>query len=403
MVRAITVTEYVPTAIPLDLLDAAAVAVLERDYSAYLHIEWPNRNHPDEWLVTSPGWIGIIPLGDDRQLVLEPRVPVRSVFAMLNVACDLRGMRWPPGRVIGATMVDLYDWLAEQFVRHVLTFMQQGAPITYREHRERLPFVRGRVDVARQAASGDVLHPASIFGAPTADSAENQILLAALHAIRRGPGRQPTTRHLLGQALRTLAPVVAQLPIAAAQCLGRRYTRRTAPYRPLHALAALFLGGGPLVAGGDRPHQPFLMHMPRLFERTVTGWLAQHLPAAFAVQAQPTVPLDAAAQFTFRPDIVIAAPAAPAPRWIIDTKYLPATQPSSEAIAQVLAYAHTLQSPEALLVYPMPPAVGLDATLQGIRVRSAVFAVGEALDLAGAALVAALGLEASSPASPDRA
>ena len=72
---------------------------------------------------------------------------------------------------------------------------------------------------------------------------------------------------------------------------------------------------------------------------------------------------------------------------MLDTKYKRVDAPSTDDVAQVVAYAKATGCHEAFLVYPTEPRRPLDAMLGDIRVRSVVFAVDQQLDQAGAQLL----------------
>ena len=66
-----------------------------------------------------------------------------------------------------------------------------------------------------------------------------------------------------------------------------------------------------------------------------------------------------------------------------DTKYKAASMPSSDDLAQVVAYAEAKGCSEAILVYPGPLTASIDAKVGDIRVRSLAFSVSGDLDEQG--------------------
>jgi 5-methylcytosine-specific restriction enzyme subunit McrC len=75
---------------------------------------------------------------------------------------------------------------------------------------------------------------------------------------------------------------------------------------------------------------------------------------------------------------------------VLDTKYKRVSMPSTNDIAQVVAYAKAMHCHDAILTYPFPPVRPLDATIGDVRVRSVTFALDQDLEAAGAAFLSDL-------------
>jgi 5-methylcytosine-specific restriction enzyme subunit McrC len=127
---------------------------------------------------------------------------------------------------------------------------------------------------------------------------------------------------------------------------------------------------------------PFLVDMARLFESFVAQWLKSHLPPHLRVQPQEKIEIDEAGNVSFQADLVIYEVQSGAVRYVLDTKYKNVAGPSPDDIAQVTAYAHFKQSPEAILIYPAPHR-HLHIQRSQIRVRSLTFALAGDLEAAG--------------------
>jgi 5-methylcytosine-specific restriction enzyme subunit McrC len=135
---------------------------------------------------------------------------------------------------------------------------------------------------------------------------------------------------------------------------------------------------------------PFVVDMARLFERFVAQWLATALGQGFQVASQVRTPLGGRSELHFAIDLVVRDAQGRA-RWVLDTKYkTPAAGPEPADVAQVLAYAQVQGAPEAVLVYPAPPAQPLDAWVNEVRVRTLAFRLDGDLEGAGTAFLAAL-------------
>ena len=71
------------------------------------------------------------------------------------------------------------------------------------------------------------------------------------------------------------------------------------------------------------------------------------------------------------------------PRYILDTKYKTPANPSSQDVAQVVAYAVSKNCQEVILVYPTLLTSSLDKFIGDIRVRSLTFSLDDNLNRAG--------------------
>lgn len=75
------------------------------------------------------------------------------------------------------------------------------------------------------------------------------------------------------------------------------------------------------------------------------------------------------------------------PLCVLDTKYKAASMPTSDDLAQVVAYAEAKGCNEAILVYPGPLTAPIVAKVGDIRVRSLAFSVSGDLDQQGYAFL----------------
>jgi 5-methylcytosine-specific restriction enzyme subunit McrC len=82
-------------------------------------------------------------------------------------------------------------------------------------------------------------------------------------------------------------------------------------------------------------------------------------------------------------DLVLYDAAKTEPLCVLDTKYKAASMPTSDDLAQVVAYAQAKGCNEAILVYPGPLTAPIDAKVGDIRVRSLAFSVSGDLDEQG--------------------
>ena len=75
---------------------------------------------------------------------------------------------------------------------------------------------------------------------------------------------------------------------------------------------------------------------------------------------------------------------------VVDTKYKAPESPSTDDVAQVVAYAEAKGCTEAVLVYPVRLHRPLDASVGDIRVRTLTFPLDGDLDEGGEGLLESL-------------
>lgn len=386
-----TLVEYVPLDLPPDALGEDAAAALWRRYRSQVEVEPPSFRTGGRWRLTVQGWAGYIPVTRNLGLLIQPKVSLRDLFGMLEVAYDLGSFHVLDGTFRVESLPHLYERLALILARRVLARARQGFYRAYLDQSGRMTPLRGRLQLAEVARRPLTPNLPCAYQEMTTDVVENRILAWTLYLILRGGWCGPASQAIVQRAYRLAAAQTTLTPMPAEMCRGRTYSRLNEDYRPLHALCAFFLdASGPGHRVGDQEMVPFLVDMERLFERFVAVWLDRALRDQFRVAAQVRTPVGADARLHFAMDVVVSD-AHLRPRWVIDTKYkVPERGPDPADVAQVLAYAQVQGAPEAVLVYPMPLRQPLDTRVNGIRLRTLSFALDGDLDAAGAQLVAAL-------------
>jgi 5-methylcytosine-specific restriction enzyme subunit McrC len=253
--------------------------------------------------------------------------------------------------------------------------------------------VRGRLELARTLATPWQPNPACRYQEQTADVEENRIIAWTLWQVLRSGIGSEAVLPLVRQSFHAVRGAATLEWVAPESCVGRVYHRLNQDYRSIHALCRFFLEHtGPGHHSGDHEMLPFLIDMARLFEHFVAAWLRRHLPATWQVRAQERITLDGQGQVYFEPDLTVYHAATGRVRSVLDTKYKTPEKPSSEDIAQVIAYAHLKGATEAVLIYPTGLAQPVDVQSRGVRVRSLSFRLDGDLEEAGQAFLAALGI-----------
>lgn len=390
----VELVEYEARLFPRGQIDEFEKLLVEH-YRDQIDIEAPGYRTGGQWRLTAKGWVGFIPLADDFGLRLTPKVEIGNLFRMLEYAYRLQSFRFLDDLIGCETLEDYYERLANVLAKRVLERGRKGFYRDYLAQEEHLPYVRGRLDVARSAAQPWNIRPFCHYHEHTADIEENQLLAWTLWNIaRRGICTErvlPTVR----QAYHSLQGLVSLQPFSAAACIGRRYNRLNEDYRPLHALCRFFLEQtGPSHRQGDRQVLPFLVNMESLFELFVAEWLRTHLPAHWAIRAQERYQLGDGNGPYFEIDLVLYDMDSGLARCVLDTKYKAPDTPSTADISQVVTYALAKGCDEAVLIYPtalrspFDDYVGKDE--KRIHVRSLAFALNGDLEAAGRHFVGAL-------------
>lgn len=387
LTKSYTLVEYQPVSLPAGALDERAASLLWRRYHAQVEVEPPSFRTDNQWRLTAQGWAGFIPLTRTLSLILQPKVALRDLFAMIEVAYNLESLHFLPGLVYVTTLPDIYTRLARLLAQRILARSRRGLYRAYLPVQERSQYVRGRIHTDALASTLPTATIACSYHQLTTDVEDNRILAWTLHIILRSGLCTGETLNLVQRAYRLLATQVSLVPMTAESCRGRHYTLLNQEYAPLHALCAFFLDqSGPGHTIGDQRMIPFLVDMARLYEQFVAAWLKRRLAATHRVAAQVQTPVSGDLHFTI--DLVISAGRR---RWVVDTKYkVPTAGPDTADVAQILAYAQVQGAQEAILVYPAPVPQPLDVTVGGVRLRTLTFQLDGDLDTAGELLVAAL-------------
>ncbi len=382
--RVITLIEYQPVRLPAAALSEQTAEYLWRNFAAQIEVRPPSFLNHHQWELTAQGWIGHIPVTPDLYLTLQPKVPLATLFGMLEWAYAA-AWRQLPGLARVSSLAELYARLALALAEQVLERERRGLWRAYVSRQERLPYVRGRLDapaLARQPVSAQWPGRYEAF---SADLAHNRIPLWTLHLLLRSGLGSAEIQTQLQRAYQGLRGAVTPIPCTAHECLALTYTRLNEDYRPIHALCRFFLDqAGPSHHLGDLAMLPFLIDMDRLYETFVAAWLQRRLPPHLLLQRQePLTSRSGAIQM--RVDLVLRDRTSGAVQYVLDTKYKAAGKPAAADLQQVAFYAQAYGCREAVLVYPTPLTNPLDDTLNQVRLRTLTFRLDQDLDQAGQA------------------
>ncbi len=362
---------------------------LRHRHSSQVAVAYPTPANDRRWALTAQGWAGYLPVSPTLALRLHPKVGIENIFRMLEVAFGLKSFHLLDGLADCRSLEEFFERLAHVLARRVLARSRKGLYRCYVDHEDRLAAIRGRIDLPKVTRAPWRTRLDCRFQEHTADVPDNRIVLWTLDRIRKNAAcRRDEVRQAVRGAFHRLHGAVTLAPATAADCHGRTYTRLNEDYRALHALCRFFLETtGPTHQAGDRRNLPFLVNMASLFELYVAEWLRANLPVPRTIAAQETVPLatDPALQFVI--DLVLYDRPGGRPIAVLDTKYKNRPRPSTEDVAQVVAYAEAVGCAEAFLVYPVAMDKPLDTRVGGIRVRTVAYDVAGDLEAAGRGLL----------------
>ena len=391
MSRTVTLTEYKPREMGHDALWRSDADALWERYQSRIGIESPGPSNGWRWRLLPQGWIGYFPVTDELTLIVEPKVPLRSVFGMWEWAYDLRQFKVLEGQYQAQSLEEFYSQLARILAQRVLDRGRAGLAREYVGYDEPMSYVRGRLDLPAQIRQPWSTHPRCHYHEHTADVPDNQLLAWTLSIILRGAACDERVRPIARKAFMLLRHAVDLRSFAARESVGRRYTRLTQDYSPMHALCRFFLEhSGPSHSAGERAMLPFIVGTADLFELFVAKWLAAHLPAPYLLRAQENVNILPSGEIRYLIDLVIEERLTGRVLAVLDTKYKDVVLPSNPDINQVVAYAEATGCARAGLVYPGNGAMPYPFSVGRIRVTPLVFDLSGDLEAGGQAFLGQL-------------
>lgn len=388
--QTITLTEYQTHTLPSAAFPETAAKILLQHYSNQINIEFPTPKTNYQWQFRAQGWVGHIPLTPDIGLAIQPKVPLDNLFRMLEIAYQI-DLKLLEGDVQAGSLTEFYERLANILAQRVLLRARQGLHRAYIPQQERLPAVRGRLDLRQTLQKPWNSRLPCDYQDHTADIPDNQILGWTFGRIIHSHLCSPRTLPTIRRAYRTLQGTVSQTPFNAADCINRLYHRLNDDYRPMHGLCRFFLEqSGPSHHLGDRVMVPFLVDMAALYEKFVAQWLRQNLPPHLALSAQEHIDVDPSGRLQIIIDLVITDKNTGQTLFVLDTKYKAPEKAANQDFNQIFVYARVKNSPQALLIYPTRLPTPLNFHLDNIHIRSATFSLEGDLDENGRALLSTL-------------
>lgn len=350
-------TEWRPSE-PLELTHAERLA-LERHFDARVE----STANPALFRVVPGNIVGSLDVGG-RIVTVVPKIPIDRVLFMTAFTAD--PFRWRDELASLGRNDNLVLGMARLFVRSCHAVLAKGILRSYRAERGNLPYVRGRVEWARQARRPLPVPLAVAYRVHDDDIVENQIVrvtLGVLRALVHGAIEADDVQADLNRLWRQFREFAdLQAPLAALDHLV--WTRQNEHYRPLLDLCRVVLENdmAEIEAGAVAIHG-FTLRMPDLFERFVRRAMEHYSGLSLATPVGRTLSLDVEGRVGLHPDLA----ARPSGRWtfIGDVKYKRDNGRGKNAdLYQLLAYATAAQLRQATLIYADGPD---DATEHAVR------------------------------------
>ncbi len=204
----------------------------------------------------------------------------------------------------------LLEWVIGRFLGALDDLVKRGIRRDYVRVEEELTFMRGQLDVARQARASparahrfNMRHDEFSFDRP-----ENRLLMTALMRAAK-VSRAPANWRLANEMLHLFQDVPPSRDIRA-DFRAWRSDRLMAHYVAIRPLCELVLGQHmPLALAGESQGISLLFPMERLFERYVGRALRANLPAGCELTEQASqkwlCELDGVGVFKLKPDFLI--------------------------------------------------------------------------------------------------
>jgi 5-methylcytosine-specific restriction enzyme subunit McrC len=318
--------------------------------------------------VTAAQFVGAVVDGETA-IVVSPKLPIARVLFLLAHSAD-------PTWLDDAALADaesLTEGAAMLFVAACDRAMRNGVLHGYRDRRERLHTVRGRVDFVEQLRSnpGRELPLAVSYQEHDDDILENRLLLAALEVVADLRIHSSTTRRAVTRLRRALTDVTRQR-FDVRRLPSVTWTRLNQHYRPAVDLACVILEGtdADLEVGGV--HTPGLVvDMNTVFENFVRNALRHELGLSehdFPAGRNGRLPLDEARRLMVEPDLSVRQQG----RCLAvgEIKYQYGTgDGTARHLYQSLAYASAAGLSDATLIYADGPPASATHRLPHPHVR----------------------------------
>ena len=380
--RIIEITEYQDKSFTHQEIPDSVGQELYDKYKKQIDIEFPSYTTRNQWRLKSKGWVGYIPVNPEFGLKINPKVPIKNLFGMLEYAYNLKDFRFLDGLMDCESLQEFYSYLANLLAQKILERCRKGLYRTYLPKTEQLAYVRGRLDMQQVIQKPWDVKLKCHYEEHTADIAENQILAWTLYIIGHSGLCSDRVSPTVRKAYHALQGLVTPQPYRVEDCIDRQYNRLNEDYLILHNLCRFFLdNSSPSHEMGNHKTLPFLIDMARLYELFVAEWLKKNAPPNYSFKQQHLIDVGQNRQFIL--DILLCDAVTGKALAVLDTKYKSPEKAANSDIHQMISYANTTNCKQAFLVYPVDLKQPLYIKSNDIQVRNLTFSLNDHLDRAG--------------------
>lgn len=385
--QVIEITEYQAKYFNKSDISEECGIVVGKKYKKEVDVDFPTPKTDDKWKLTAQGWVGYIPVNDEFALKINPKVPIKNLFGMLEYAYSLKSFKFLDGLVNCESVEDFYNELAESLAKKIIERCRKGLYRSYVPKIEKLTYVRGRLNVQEIIKKPWDVKLQCTYQEHTADIIDNQILFWTLFHIGHSGYCYEKVSQIVRKAYHAMQGMVSLQPCTSKDCIERNYHRLNNDYYTLHQLCRFFLDNSiPSHEHGKNTSLPFLVNMAKLYEMFVAEWLRENLPPEdLKLKTQERIIIDK--NIYFQTDLIIYDSQTLTPKYILDTKYKNPDNMSKDDLAQVVAYAVSKHCPEAVLVYPTELNNSFNQYIGNIKVRSLTFSLDDNLEDGGKAFL----------------
>jgi 5-methylcytosine-specific restriction enzyme subunit McrC len=365
-VEYLTLTEHEEKRFSKAEISGREAEILRQRYGPYLDLTYPSPATDDKWVLEPGGYVGVLPLRENRALHIKPKGPIQNVFEMLEAIGSLPDIPEGASQVGAAT--DFTQQLVRMLAKRVIRRAREGLYRKYVSREEELPYVRGTIDVREHVRQPHRTKVPCRFEESKTDNELNRILAWTLYKVSRSGLCSGETLRSAQVAYRSLAGRVSLERVRPEDCIGRHYNRLNEDYRPMHGACYLLLKHmGLSHETGDRAVMPFVIDMPSVFEDYVVEMLRRQVPSGRSVQSGVIHNHEFG---HFKMDAVVYEKDSGTATSIVEVKYKYTSTPSSEDLQQAVAYASALGCSEGLLVYPRVPESNTTARIGSTEIRT---------------------------------
>lgn len=330
-------------------LSITDVDLLRKSFSTQLEV-WPT-TEPGKYLIKAKSYVGIIILPSGQKIIIEPKIPVQTLFAILARVYDPEKEYFQDLVHPFTTINDLFEFIVSFFCAHTEDLIKRGLLRGYQSHTEDLQMIRGRLLILETLHRSPGVYDSHwcSFRNFTPDIKENRVLLWTAYVLHTWDFSDPILFNRIHRIQQAMAHVLLD-PDARLLLDGMEFHRLNDTYKPALTLARLILDHLAFTGiTGNEPFKAYLINMNTLFQDYLAVVIDQGLESkGFRVKTTEQHKLDKHNKVNIEPDILIYDKVNPV--LVVDAKYK--LNKAEDDLYQMLAYCHTLDLPQGILIHP---------------------------------------------------